>query len=508
MGFDLRVKYPDFYVEGTPFNVWANLYPRVVQTAKMFLRGYLGAASEHLGTVVTVNSTGSVDAVGDSLAPSDSCPLFDDDSGGDYATTFDDIYLPPIVDRLNALLKGNLTLDADDVSLFPYLCGFESQIVGKLSPFCGVFTDAELEQYEYRQDLRYYYGVGPGTELEQLMMVPFLNSLVGILAEGPGVTGVLANGSTFTLPKLIMNFLNDGQITELVAALGIFDDQVPLPADEVLANRAYISSHFVSMRGTVTFERLNCIVASDETTGGSTTSSGLAPSPGVASTSTLSASSALSSASTFVTSTKTSCLSTPTFSTKVKETKTSFKLQPTPQLPGPALPLPFPAEPNGTPAQPPAPAWPLPPSPDLPPALSPVGSSGIPAQPQSPAPALPLDIPPAWNLTGWNMSHPAHSHSPNFAHNNPRAECILATTNQTFIRILLNDAIYPNKVCQDGPGSSCAMSRYVSLLAERYTASGNWAVNCNVTGAKAGTVVKGASFLTDLGLDWVDVVDA
>lgn len=343
----------------------------------MFVRGYLGSASSTLGSVVTVNSTGSTAAVGDSLAPSDSCPLFDDDSGGDNATEFAGIYLPPIVDRMNALLTGNLTFDASDVSLFPYLCGFESQIVGKLSPWCGTFNDSELLQYEYAQDLRYYYGVGPGTELEQLMMVPYLNSLVSILAEGPGVTGVETNGSMFTLPKLIMNFLNDGQIAELTSAIGVFDDQAALPADEVPADRTYVASHFVSMRGTIAFERLNCVI-SNSTIGNSTTGNSIT----------------------------------------------------------------------------------------------------------TPARAIPH----------YNR------------HLNSRSAATL--TNQTFIRILLNDVVYPVTACHDGPGSSCAMSDYVDLLAERYAASGNWADNCNVTGAEAGTVVKGASFLTDLGLDWVDIIGA
>lgn len=369
----------------------------------MFVRGYLGSASTNLGTVATVNSTGSPAAVGDSLAPSDLCPLFDDDSGGDNATTFAGVYLPPIVDRMNTLLTGNLTFTSSDVSLFPYLCGFESQIVGKLSSWCGTFTDAELLEYEYAQDLRYYYGLGPGTELEQLMMVPFLNSLVGILAEGPGVTGVEANGSTFTLPKLIMNFLNDGQISELVSAIGVFDDQAPLPADEVPADRTYVASHFVSMRGTVAFERLDCVVSSSNSTAGSSTGG-----------STAGGSSSTTGNSTVTTG----------------------------------------------------------------------------------------------NSTIGNWTTPSSHVAPHYNRRVDSNSAATITTNQTFIRVLLNNVVYPITACHDGPGSSCAMSDYVTLLAERYAASGNWADNCNVTGAEAGTVAKGASFLTDLGLDWVDVIGA
>lgn len=58
------------------------------------------------------------------------------------------------------MLTGNLTFATTDVQIFPYLCGFETQITGKQSPWCSTFTAAELNEYEYAQDLRYYYGSG------------------------------------------------------------------------------------------------------------------------------------------------------------------------------------------------------------------------------------------------------------------------------------------------------------------------------------------------------------
>jgi acid phosphatase len=106
-----------------------------------------------------VNSKAS-GAVGNSLATSDQCHNFKDASGGDYISEWQDIYLPPITKRLNGKLHGNLTLTDDQVSLFPYLCGFETQITGRVSPWCDVFTKKETLEYEYAQDLRYYYGTG------------------------------------------------------------------------------------------------------------------------------------------------------------------------------------------------------------------------------------------------------------------------------------------------------------------------------------------------------------
>jgi hypothetical protein len=79
---------PDFYEDGNPFYVWANQYAspisksRVVQTARSFVQGYLYEFADTYGTVVSVNSTGSVNAIGNSLGPSDSCPAFAATSSG------------------------------------------------------------------------------------------------------------------------------------------------------------------------------------------------------------------------------------------------------------------------------------------------------------------------------------------------------------------------------------------------------------------------------------------
>ena len=231
---------------------------------RLFARGYLGPNST-LADVHVVNAK-AASAVGNSLATSDSCPTFNDVSGGDYVDKWDSIYLPPIVKRLSKLIEGNLTLDASDLSLFPYLCGFESQITRKISPFCGVFQPEEILQYEYRQDLRYYYGTGKKTRLHRQacisgssfpnltitgagafknssVMFPVVQGVVDLLSGGPGVVAKAADGQTKTLPRLIVSFTHDNQINELASLLGVFDGQKPLPADRMDSDRVSIPSN-------------------------------------------------------------------------------------------------------------------------------------------------------------------------------------------------------------------------------------------------------------------------
>ncbi|KAI2794769.1 hypothetical protein POX_a01370 [Penicillium oxalicum] len=344
---------PDFYEDGNPFYVWANQYAnpinksRVVQTARAFVRGYLYEFADTYGTVVSVNSTGSVNAIGNSLGPSDSCPKFGaTSSGGNNVTDFDATWVPKALKRINKLVHGNLTFTESDILFFPYLCGYESQITGRLSNWCGVFTEDELRHYAYSQDLSYYYGVGPGSDgPARNLFLPFLESLLTLLSAGPGQTGIAADGGCFDIPRLVMAFLNDNQIAEMTSAMGIFDNEDPLPLDRVPKHRLYNVAHFITMRGTVAFETMNCQVGSGHRSG-----------------------------------------------------------------------------------------------------------------------------------------------------------------NETYVRVLFNDAVYPVANCQNGPGKSCLLSDYLALIKKKSQAAGNWNDYCNVTRPGHPEKVAGASFFSDLSLDFLTFV--
>jgi acid phosphatase len=260
MGCTYRLRYPNLYAYNTPLTLWANYYtsgPRVRDSARLFARGFLGPNATDLGSIYALNGSASASFM-NSLAPSDLCPAFSDNSGGAHKATWDAIYLPPIQKRLNKLITGSFQFTQSDVSIIPYLCGFETQIMGSTSPWCSLLTENEVLQYEYAQDLRYWYGSGLGTDIEKYMMVPVLDGLVQRFVDGPEKTYKNSDGTTFVPPKIIASFSNDGQMNQLVAALGVFDKEKQLPGNNILKNRLFRASNFVSMRGTVAFERLSC----------------------------------------------------------------------------------------------------------------------------------------------------------------------------------------------------------------------------------------------------------
>jgi hypothetical protein len=340
----------------------------------MFVQGYLGPNATVVGNIVSIAGKGFPAQLGNTLAPSDMCPTFKDDSGtqtGEWRSK----WLPGYIERLSQYIEGDLKLEDSQWNDFPYICGFESQITGRLSPFCDTFNDEELEAYEYQQDLRYYYGVGPAADVASKMMVPFLNALVQRFVEGPGAEGKKPDGSKFKLPKLLMNFLNDGQLNELAVALGVYDEQEPLPTDRIPKDRLWVNSRISPMRGTIALERLTCRVDT--------------PAPP-----------------------KPSTTSTARFST------VSGKV---------CVPRPTPA----------------------------------PGQ-------------------------------------DPKGE--------TFVRIRINEAVYPVPSCQDGPGKSCSLDKYAKYVSDKLAKQGSFAKLCNATDPATPTKVQGASFFTDLAQEHLTVL--
>lgn len=261
MGVTYRFRYgPSFYKDNTNFTAWANLYPpapRVVDSARLFARGYVGPNATSDGYVYAINSS-DPRSVANSLAPSDICPTFYDSGGAPQINAWQDIYVPPIQQRLNREISGGFQFTESDIEIIPYLCGFETQIAGSISPYCSIFSEDEILAYEYAQDLRYWYGMGPGAAKNQSMMLQPLQALVQRFIDGPNATYTNSDGTTFVPNTLIAAFTNDGQIVELASEIGVFDGEAQLPATHVPQNRLFRTSNFVTMRGTISFERLNC----------------------------------------------------------------------------------------------------------------------------------------------------------------------------------------------------------------------------------------------------------
>jgi acid phosphatase len=235
-GAELRTRYPGWYKPNDPFRVWSNDYQRTVDSARLFARGYMGPNATAFGSVYPINAS-DPSAVANSLATSDSCPTYDDQSGSAQTRVWDSIYLPPIQARLQAFIQGDFNLTGSEVALFAYLCGFESQITRRESPFCSILTPEEILQYEYRQDLRYYYGTGPGGYNNGSVQLPVIQGIVDLLASGPETAIIEPDGASSMVGPLVVAFTHDNQINQMLSRLGVFDGQPPLAPDSLNSSR-------------------------------------------------------------------------------------------------------------------------------------------------------------------------------------------------------------------------------------------------------------------------------
>lgn len=75
--------------------------------------------------------------------------------GDSYVFKYIPLYLTAATSRLNAYTGGN-KFTSNDTYAMQSICAYEYNTLGS-SDFCGLFTEAEWEGFEYTLDLEYYY---------------------------------------------------------------------------------------------------------------------------------------------------------------------------------------------------------------------------------------------------------------------------------------------------------------------------------------------------------------
>ncbi|KAI7339633.1 phosphoglycerate mutase-like protein [Hortaea werneckii] len=229
---------------------WASGSKRVIETAKYFGAGFFGVDWPVFADLQVIPETRKRRT--STLTPGKSCRKYGDNVDGyghDYGArmlyNWRSQYLPPIVARLQRENPGISFTEAHVYSM-QELCGFETIALGS-SPWCGVFTEEELESFEYARDLLHYYKAGPGNPYSGAMGMLWLNATANLLKEGPEKAG-----------SLFLSFVHDGDITPMLSALELFPQSIDLPTTHILRNRTWKTSDVIPMGGRIIFERLAC----------------------------------------------------------------------------------------------------------------------------------------------------------------------------------------------------------------------------------------------------------
>lgn len=253
---------------------------RVVESALNWTQGFHAARVEDAAQggnadaafpydIVTISEdTGSNNTLDHGL-----CTAFEDgvdsEIGDNAQAIWQGVFAPNITARLNANLPG-VNLSATETIYMMDLCPFNTiaDAGGKISEFCGLFTEDEWRSYDYLQSVGKYYGIGGGNPLGPTQGVGFTNELIARLTGQAVVDETSTNHTlddsavTFPLNKtLYADFSHDNDMTGIFFALGLYNGTTPLSnttRTDALDLDGYSSSWTVPFAARMYVEKMVC----------------------------------------------------------------------------------------------------------------------------------------------------------------------------------------------------------------------------------------------------------
>jgi len=114
------------------------------------------------------------------------------------------------------------TLNITVIDMLYQMCSFEKAWrPKKLSAWCAVFNEEDLEIIEYREDLDYYYEDGYGHEINYQQACPMIKDVHDRFQR-------LVHKDTFFNPKGVFYFSHSGTLLKVLARFGLFEDSTVL----------------------------------------------------------------------------------------------------------------------------------------------------------------------------------------------------------------------------------------------------------------------------------------
>ncbi|RCK62482.1 Acid phosphatase PHO11 [Candida viswanathii] len=243
-GASFRARYGSLYDANSTLPVFSSNSARVLETSRYFARGFLGDDFEE-GRTVKFNVISEDEESGvNTLTPRRGCPRYDDLAFEYIAERYNTSYLNGIAERIESQNPG-LNLTADDAyELFDW-CAYELNVRG-YSPFCGIFTNRELLQFSYGDDLEKYYTDGPGNPQNRFVGSILLNASLALLKDDTNPN------------KVWLSFAHSADLAVYHAALGLFDIAEDLPTDYIPFPNPYSHASIAPQGARIYTEKLGC----------------------------------------------------------------------------------------------------------------------------------------------------------------------------------------------------------------------------------------------------------
>jgi hypothetical protein len=280
-GIQFYHRYQDLARHATPF-IRSSGGDRVVGSAQNWTQGFHNALlaafpsahDDYPYKIVVI----SEDAGQNNTLDHGLCAVFEDqDIAYDAQQQWVDVFAPSITARLNTNMPGANVTDLDTIHIMD-LCPFNTVAspVGKLSPFCGLFTEEEWRSYDYYQSLGKYYGYSWGNPLGATQGVGFTNELIARLTSNPvndhTSTNHTLDDSEDTFPisgstVLFADFTHDNDLTGIFSAMGLYNETEPLlnrTLQDINDTKGYSASWTVPFAARAYFEKMRCVGESEE----------------------------------------------------------------------------------------------------------------------------------------------------------------------------------------------------------------------------------------------------
>ena len=238
----------------------------MLDSARYFTLGFFGFdAPDKINLEVIIES----DTFNNSLASYDTCNNSNTITPGDdyLRPIWDPIYLADATERLQPYVTG-LNLTTELVYGMQALCAYETAALG-YSSFCGLFTQAEWEGFEYDLDLQFqgdYGAMSPSGRAQGIGWVQeFLARLTNtsFTSQDPATTrNTTLDSDDVYFPldqKFYFDFTHDDIIVSVLTALNYtqvvgdyLDPRKPDP------NRHFILSNITPFAARLAFEVVEC----------------------------------------------------------------------------------------------------------------------------------------------------------------------------------------------------------------------------------------------------------
>lgn len=248
LGTDVHLRYPKLK---NPKKVWTSTAERTELSTKSFIEGLVTQSNET--EQVSISEDQSEGA--DSLTPYKGCPKYSSSYGSDQSTQFQEVYTAPIIERFRDLAP-NFNWTANDITAMQQLCGYETVIRGS-SPFCSLelFSADEWLQFEYMNDIQYFYNTGYGNEISGVIGFPWLNATAQQLLAGNSTQDLYVSFTHRELPPTVAVALGIFNNTELAGAANI---NATMPLTKQNYHRAWKSSRILPFLTNIAIERMEC----------------------------------------------------------------------------------------------------------------------------------------------------------------------------------------------------------------------------------------------------------